>query len=216
LAALIIGGGTQILLICYEIFWLHQSLDTISPYLTEHGVLVGLSLSAIFFVAVSLATPPTERIRLAPFFSDVAKEVFQGKSLEVNRNSPLYREVAGSINQKISGDRAHLNLSIDLQPVQMDSGNIPSVLDWDEYVEHLKTSYSDWYTPTGSHIVYRLSQADMLASIKMVRGDVFQIWLSAEPRLAQIDRQIDELFLSYEETRDSLSEFGLSASPSKS
>ena len=213
LAALIIGGGTQILLICYEIFWLHQSLDTISPYLTEHGVLVGLSLSAVFFIGVSLATPPTERIRLAPFFSDVAKEVFRGQSLEVNRDSPLYREVMESIDQKISGDRAHLNLSIYLQPVGSDSRNISRGLEWDEYVEHLKDTHSSWYTPTGSHIVYRLSQADMLASIKMVRGDVFQIWLSAEPRLAQIDRQKDELFLSYEEIRDSLSEFGLSASP---
>jgi solute:Na+ symporter, SSS family len=216
LAALIIGGGTQILLISYEIFWLHQSLDTISPYLTEHGVLVGLSLSAIFFIGVSLATPPTERIRLAPFFSDVAKDVFQGQSLEVNKNSPLYREVVESIDRKISGDRAHLNLSIYLQSVKSDRRNISSELEWDEYVERLKATHSSWYTPTGSHIVYRLSQADMLASIKMVRGDVFQIWLSAEPRLAQVDRQIDELFLSYEQIRDSLSEFGLSASPSKS
>jgi SSS family solute:Na+ symporter len=213
LAALIIGGGTQILLISYEIFWLHQSLDTISPYLTEHGVLVGLSLSAIFFIGVSLATTPTEKIRLAPFFSDVAKEVFWGQSLEVDRNSPLYHEVMESIDQKISGDRAHLNLSIYLQPVRSDSRNISSELEWDEYVEHLKATHSSWYTPTGRHIVYRLSQADMLASIKMVRGDVFQIWLSAEPRLAQVDRQIDELFLSYEEIRDSLSEFGLTASP---
>ena len=216
LAALMIGGGTQILLISYEIFWLHQSLDTISPFLTEHGVLVGLSLSAVFFIGVSLATPPTERIRLAPFFSDVAKDVFQGQSLEVDKNSHLYREVMGSITQKISGDRAHLNLSIDLQPVHADSEHVPIELEWDEYVEHLKASHSAWYTPTGSHIVYRLSQADMLASIRMVRGDVFQIWLSAEPRLAHVDRQIDELFLSYEEIRDSLIEFGLSASPSKS
>ena len=80
-------------------------------------------------------------------------------------------------------------------------------------MEHLKATHSSWYTPTGRHIVYRLSKADMLASIRMVRGDVLQIWLSAEPRLAQVDRQIDELFLSYEEIRDSLSEFGLSASP---
>jgi solute:Na+ symporter, SSS family len=218
LAALIIGGGTQILLISYEIFWLHKSLDTISPYLTEHGVLVGLSLSAVFFIGVSLATPPTERIRLAPFFSDVAREIFKGQSLEVDKNSHLYREVMGSINQKISGDRAHLNLSIDLQPIHSDGAcaYIPGVLEWDEYVDRLKASHPRWYTPTGSHIVYRLSQSDMLASIRMVRGDVFQIWLSAEPRLAQVDRQIDELFLSYEEIRDSLSEFGLSASPSPS
>ena len=213
---MIVGGGTQILLISYEIFWLHQSLETISPLLTEHGVLVGLSLSAIFFIGVSLATPPTERIRLAPFFPDVAKEVFRGQSLEVNKNSSLYREVMGSINQKISGDRAHLNLSIDLQPAQADGTNIPGEFEWNEYVERLKASHPRWYTPTGSHIVYRLSQADMSASIKMVRGDLLQIWLSAEPRLDQIDRQMDELYLSYEEIGDSVIEFGLRASPSKS
>ncbi len=216
LAALFVGGGTQIILISYEIFWLHQSLDTISPMLTEHGVLVGLSLSAIFFIGVSLATPPTERIRLAPFFPDVANEVFRGQSLEVNKNSSLYHEVMGSIDQKIFGDRTHLNLSIDLQPVQANGAHIPGELEWDEYVERLKSAHPRWYTPTGSHIVYRLSQADMLASIRMVRGDLLQIWLSAEPSVDQIDRQKDELYLSYEEIGDALIESGLSVSPSKS
>ncbi|HWQ18768.1 MAG TPA: hypothetical protein VN455_03250 [Methanotrichaceae archaeon] len=71
------------------------------------------------------------------------------------------------------------------------------------------------YSHTGSHIVYRLSQADMLACIKMVRGDLLQIWLSAEPKVGQIERQKDELYLSYEEIGDALMEFGLSASPSR-
>jgi len=84
-------------------------------------------LSAIFFIGVSLATPPTERIRLAPFFPDVANEVFRGQSLEVNKNSSLYREVMGSINQKTFGDRAHLNLSIDLQVV--DAGRRIKIID---------------------------------------------------------------------------------------
>lgn len=216
LAALIVGGGTQIFLISYEIFYLRQSLDTISPLLTEHGVLVGLSLSAIFFVGVSLATPPTERIRLAPFFSDVADQVFGGQSLQVDKNSAIYRDVIEKIDQMISGDRAHLNLAIDLYPVRADGAHIPGELEWDRYVERLKTAHSKWYTPTGSHIVYRLSQADMLACIKMVRGDLLQIWLSAEPKVDQIDRQKDELYLSYEEIGDALIDFGLSASPSKS
>jgi hypothetical protein len=56
----------------------------------------------------------------------------------------------------------------------------------------------------------------MLASIKIVRGDLHQIWLSVEPRLPQIERQKDELFLSYEEIGDSLIEFGLSTSLTKS
>ena len=56
----------------------------------------------------------------------------------------------------------------------------------------------------------------MSASIKMVRGDLLQIWLSAEPRLDQINRQMDELYLSYEEIGDCVIEFGLCASPTKS
>ncbi len=76
MAALIVGGGTQILLIAYEQFWLRQPLDSISPYLTEHGVLVGLSLSALFFVGVSLATKPESDLKLAAFFPDIAERVF--------------------------------------------------------------------------------------------------------------------------------------------
>jgi SSS family solute:Na+ symporter len=216
LVALIVGGGTQIALILYEIFWLHQSLDTVSPFLTEHGVLVGLTLSAIFFVGVSLATPPTEPIRLAPFFPEVEDRVFTSQSLHVDKNSALYRDVMAKISQKISGDRAHLNLSIDLQPVRADGAHISGELNWDNYVERLKSVQARWYTPTGSHIVYRFSQADMLACIKMVRGDLHQIWLSAEPKVAQIDRLKDELYVSYGEIEDALIEFGLAASPSKS
>jgi SSS family solute:Na+ symporter len=215
LAALIAGGGTQIILISYELFWLKQPLDTISPLLTEHGVLVGLSLSALFFIGISLATPQTEKIRLAPFFPEVADEIFENQKLQVNRNSTRYRDVIGKIDQKISGDRAHMDLTFDLQPVQADGAHISGELRWDDYIERLKAVHPRWYTPTGSHIVYRLSQADMLAGIKMVRGDLHQIWLSAEPKLNQIERQKDELCISYEEMEDALIEFGLTASPSK-
>jgi len=211
LAALIVGGGTQILLISYELFWLKLPLDTISPYLTEHGALVGLALSAISFIGISLVTPPTERIRLAPFFPDVAETVFGDESLHVDRKGSLYREVASKISQKAAGDRAHLHLYIDLSPVKADGAHIPGDLDWDGFVEALKITYKSWYTPTGSHIVYRLSQADMLGCIKMVRGDQSQIWLSAEPRVNQVERQKDELFLSYGEIENVLLEMGLTA-----
>jgi SSS family solute:Na+ symporter len=215
LAALIAGGGTQIILISYELFWLKQPLDTISPLLTEHGVLAGLSLSAIFFIGISLATPQTEKIRLAPFFPEVADEIFENQKLQVNRNSTRYRDVIEKIDQKISGNRAHMDLAFDLQPVLADGAHISSELRWDDYVVRLKAMHPRWYTPTGSHIVYRLSQADMLAGIKMVRGDLHQIWLSAEPKINQIERQKDELYISYEEMEDALIEFGLTASPTK-
>ncbi len=216
LAALIVGGVTQILLISYEIFWTRQPLSAVFPQyadlLTEHGVLVGLILSALFFIGVSLATPPTEKIRLAPFFPDVAEGVFGGEAPNVDRKNSRYREVLAEIEEKVSGDRAHLNLYMDLRPVRADGAAITGEMRWDDFVVKLKSLHSSWYTPTGSHIVYRLSQADMLACVKMVRGDERQIWLSAEPRLEQRDRQKDELYLAYEEIEDALLDFGLTAS----
>ena len=212
LAALVVGGGTQILLIAYELFWLKHPLDGISPLLTEHGVLVGLTLSALFFVGVSLATKPTEDIRLAPFFSDVAERVFGGGIPPVDKKSSRYKDIISHIECKISGKRAHLNLIVDLVPVRADGAVMPEELRWEPTVKKLKEMHKLWFTPTGSHIVYRLSQADMLACVKMVRADKNQIWISAEPRSEQYERQKDEFFLAYEEIEDALLEFGMTAS----
>lgn len=212
LAALVVGGGTQILLIAYELFWLNHPLDDISPLLTEHGVLVGLTLSALFFVGVSLATKPAEDIRLAPFFPDVAERVFGGGIPPVDKKSSRYKDIITHIECKISGKRAHLNLIVDLVPVRADGAAMPEELKWEPFVKKLKEMHKLWFTPTGSHIVYRLSQADMLACVKVVRADRNQIWISAEPRSEQCERQKDELFLAYEEIEDALLEFGMTAS----
>jgi SSS family solute:Na+ symporter len=213
LAALIVGGGVSILLIFYELFWLEQPLSMAYPQyailLAEHGVLIGLSLSAIFFVGVSLATPRTETIRLAPFFPDMAEQVFGGEGPRVDRKNSRYRDILTKIEEKVTGNRAHLHLYIDLHPVRADGAIIPGEMRWDDFVMKLKSLHTSWYTPTGSHIVYRLSQADMLACVKMVRGDEHQVWLSAEPKLEQIEHQKDELYIAFEELEDALLEFGL-------
>ncbi len=207
-AALIAGGGTQILLISYEQFWLKQPLDSISPYLTEHGVLVGLTLSALFFVGVSLATRPEPDIHLAVFFSDIAEKVFCRDLPRVDRKSERYTGVAMLIEEKVAGERSHLNLAISHGAArEEEQGELP----WERFVAALTQIYPVWFTPTGSHIVYRLSQADMLACVKMVRGDKSHIWLSAEPRREQTERLKDELFLAYGEIEETLAGFGLKA-----
>jgi len=206
LAALIVGGGTQILLISYEQFWYRLPLDTISPYLTEHGVLVGLSLSALFFVGVSLATRPEPDIRLAPFFPDIAEKVFSNDLPRADRGGKRYLAVSSCIEEKTAGDRSHLNLAIEHSLVQ-DSGT--EELSWVGFVKGLTERYPLWFTPTGGHIVYRLSQADMLACVKMVRGDDSHIWLSAEPRSEQGERLKDEIFLAYGEIDEVLAAFGM-------
>ncbi|MDD1761467.1 MAG: sodium:solute symporter family protein [Methanothrix sp.] len=208
LAALIVGGGTQILLISYEQFWYKLPLDTISPYLTEHGVLAGLSLSALFFVGVSLATRPEPDIRLAPFFPDIAEKVFSHDLPRADRDGKRYLAVSSCIEEKTAGERSHLNLAIEHSLVQ-DNG--VEGLSWEAFVKGLMERYPLWFTPTGGHIVYRLSQADMLACVKMVRGDNSHIWLSAEPRSEQGERLKDEIFLAYGEIDEVLAAFGMKA-----
>ena len=212
MAALIAGGGTQILLISYEQFWLKQPLDSISPYLTEHGVLVGLTLSALFFVGVSLATRPEPDIHLAAFFPEIAEKVFSRDLPRVDRESARYMRIAALIEEKIAGERSHLNLAISHAAAsESGRGDAPRGLAWERFVVMIAQKYPVWFTPTGSHIVYRLTQADMLACVKMVRGDKSHIWLSAEPRLEQTQRLKDELFLAYEEIEETLAAIGMKA-----
>lgn len=212
LAAVIIGGGCQIALVSYEKFWLKAPLDTLSPYLTEHGVLVGLSLSAFFFVGISLVTPKPEPTRLAPFFPDVGRDLFGSGALRADRSDVRYREVAAMIEEKLIGDRAHLHLCLNVAPIMTDGGRTEEKLEWDRFVKALTKDRSSWFALTGNDTVYRLSQSDMLASVKMVRGDQLQIWLSAEPRKDLIERQRDEIYVSCEEIKNTLMGLGLTAS----
>ena len=211
MAALVAGGGTQILLVSYEQFWLKAPLDSISPYMVEHGVLVGLSLSALFFVGVSLATRQAEDIRLAPFFTDIAERVFQGDLPRVDRTNPDYLKIASDIEEKSAGDRIHLRLTIEYSRAHEEAGH--QLLMWKPFIEKLQERHPVWFTPTGSHVAYRLSQADMQACIKMVHGTSRQIWLNSEPRLEEGDRQRDELVIAYQEIGEVLLELGLQASP---
>lgn len=211
MAALVAGGGTQILLVSYEQFWLKAPLDSISPYMVEHGVLVGLSLSALFFVGVSLATRQAEDIRLAPFFTDIAERVFQGDLPRADRTNPDYLKIASDIEEKSAGDRIHLRLTIEYSRAHEEAGH--QLLMWKPFIEKLQERHPVWFTPTGSHVAYRLSQADMQACIKMVHGTSRQIWLNSEPRQEEGDRQRDELVIAYQEIGEVLLELGLQASP---
>ncbi|OYV11868.1 MAG: Na+/solute symporter [Methanosaeta sp. ASO1] len=173
-------------------------------------MLVGLSLSALFFVGVSLATKPEPDLKLAPFFPDIAERVFDRILPQADRSGSSYMAVSSRIEEKIAGERSHLDLAIEHSPAQVgDDGQLP----WETLVKGLKERYPLWFTPTGSHIVYRLSQADMLSCVKMVRGDDSHIWLSAEPRLEQGERLRDELFLAYGEIDDVLEALGMRGRP---
>ncbi|HOT07343.1 MAG TPA: sodium:solute symporter family protein [Methanotrichaceae archaeon] len=204
LAAVVVGGGLQIMIIAYESFILKAPVETLFPalgrlgipLLVEHGVLVGLSLSGLCFVGISILTKKPDPMRLAPFFSEVAEAVLGEQIVHVDRSSPDYSLIQSKVEEKVTGARAHLNLKLDLES-EGTEGDYE--LPWDSFVRRLKEDYPRWYTPTGSHIVYRLSHGDMLSCIKMVRGGRSQVWLSSDPAVADVPRERDELFLSAQE-----------------
>ncbi|MCQ8902890.1 MAG: sodium:solute symporter family protein [Methanothrix sp.] len=212
LAAVIVGGGTQIAMIAYEKLVLRAPLDTLSPYLTEHGVLVGLALSASVFIIVSLLTPPADERRLAPFFPDIAAKLFGGAMITVDRENSRYPLIMRMIEERDFGERAHLDLTLKVNPLKADGAQIKGELRWDQLIDDLRSRHPEWYTPTGSHIAYRLSQHDMLACVKLYRGEEMEICLSAEPRLSSRDRFRDEMYLAVEEIEESLLSMGYTTS----
>lgn len=167
-------------------------LETIHPILTGHGVIVGMTISAIVFFGVSLLTKPSSKINLAPFFKEEAEKLARYESKAVSEADKSYSAFLENVDEKVTGERAHLQLNLRA------SGN----LNWHEVTERLKISYPAWITPTGIDSVYRLTHGDMLSCVAITRGSGDRdIWLKAEPTLETVGRQKRELFTAYEELK---------------
>ncbi len=185
LAGLAIGGISQITLIIAEATYIGR-LDAISPLLIEHGVLIGVSLSAISFVGVSLLTPRSDDHRLAPFFSDVAERFL--KKASVDRNDPAYTRFKGEIEGYASGERMHLSAVVKTR----------ETFNWDELVSKLTDTHT-WIAPSGIEVAYRLSSTDMLSCPRIVHGGENQVWIFAEPTMDQVGDIQAEMFAAYRE-----------------
>lgn len=73
-SALVTGGTAQVILVGVDLVktppMAPAYLETIHPALMGHGVILGMALSGIAFVGVSLFTARTSSARLTPFFGD--------------------------------------------------------------------------------------------------------------------------------------------------
>ncbi|MEM2990370.1 MAG: sodium:solute symporter family protein, partial [Halobacteria archaeon] len=108
-AGAVVGFIAQSTLVVLEKMGLYSELFA-NPLMQEHGVLLGLSLSAIAFIGVSLATKPSEETKLAPFFRDVADRLFKREVLEsIDLEDPKFQSIINKLEKKITGGRAHLH-----------------------------------------------------------------------------------------------------------
>jgi len=195
-AGMVIGFIVQVSLVALDLIntppLATNYLESVHPILMGHGVIVGMSLSAIAFFGVSLITKPSSKVNLAPFFEEEAKELSRFETRKINEKDPEYNVFLKNLNEKVTGERAHLQLNL------RTSGN----LSWQEVIEKLKTISPAWVTPTGLDSVYRLTHGDMLACVAVTRGTGERdIWLKAEPRLETLGTQKRELFTAYEELK---------------
>jgi SSS family solute:Na+ symporter len=195
-AGMIVGFTAQVALVVLDYVntppLAPNYLESIHPILMSHGVIVGMSLSAIAFFGVSLMTKPSSRVNLAPFFEEEAEELSRYEAREIDEKDPEYSAFLKNVDENVSGERTHLQLNLRA------SGN----LSWKELVEKIKTVSPAWVTPTGLDSIYRLTHGDMLACVAVTRGTGERdIWLKAEPKLETVDRQKKELFTAYEELK---------------
>ncbi len=137
---------------------------------------------------------------MRPFFEEEAEELARYETKEINEKDPEYSIFLKNVDEKVTGERAHLQINL----------RASENLNWHELIEKLKTVSPAWVTPTGPDSVYRLTHGDMLACVAVTRGTGERdIWLKAEPRLETAGRQKKELFTAYEELKKVLLQKGM-------
>ncbi len=204
LAGMVVGAVAQTALVVIDLantpFRAPPYLETIHPALMGHGVIVGLSLGAVTFFGVSLLTSPSSVVNLAPFFKDEAEKLELHGVEKIDESDPEYKGFLGKIDEKVTGERTHLHLTI----------TASKALDWNRTVEKLKESYPAWVTSTGPDSVYRLTHPDMLSCVSMTRGsEDNEIWIAAEPRVESAKALKRELFTAYGEVSSVLEQIGV-------
>ncbi len=176
LSGLVIGASVQVLLVVTDLVGTAPLappfLESISPLLMGHGVLVGMGLSGAAYVGISLLTPAPEAIHLAPFFEDEAARL-AAVHRRMGETGGAHRGTAhrGGLSRP-DGQRTLIRARLrNGRPIQ-----------WRWLVERLQQADPAWVVTGGLDAVYRLTDPDLLGCIAITRGRTeHDIWLQAEP-----------------------------------
>jgi len=203
MAGLIVGAVAQIsfTIIDYTSTPLQSIafLAPISPLLSNHGVILGMLLSGVAFFGVSLATKPSSLVNLAPFFADEAEKLIK-EEITVPDSDTQYKKLLGSLEKEITGDRASLKLNLEAS----------ATVNWERFVNELKSVHPSWVTPTGVNAVYWLTKGDMLACVSLSRGHTEkEIWFSSEPKTKDVEDASKEFFTAFKQVAEALDNIGI-------
>lgn len=194
LAGLMTGAGVQVLLVVVDLVrtppLAPPFLESLSPLLMGHGVLVGMGLSGAAYLGVSLLTPAPAAIRLAPFFEDEAARLAAAHAAAAETAPTGLEAVSDAIICRPNGARTLIQACLQSgHPIQ-----------WPSLVARLKRSHPAWVNPGGFDAVYRLTDTDLLGCVMITRGRTTRdLWLQAEPRTAVAAARRMELAAAYAE-----------------
>lgn len=157
-------------------------LEGIHPVFMGHGVIPAMAASGLAFVLVSLATRPTEAVRLAPFFEDQALAINpDGKAGLSAPGSGLPGDMAAGMADRMvmrragSRVRVHMDLSVDRD------------IAWDDLMTRLARKNNHWVSYGGNGSLQWVAAEPVFTAVSLNRGETpASLWFEAE---APADRE---------------------------
>ncbi|WP_163335861.1 sodium:solute symporter [Desulfopila sp. IMCC35008] len=168
-------------------------LETIHPILMGHGVIAAMLLSGVTYVAVSLATAPSEAHMLAPFFPKSMQELATltgpvTSSNEILPDNRFYFE-------KTRDDQVYLRLNLD----------IPADLAWEEFLTQVQVNNPQWIAFGNESSLRRCTRPDFLSCASLIRGDLQTVlWLEIEGTICSLQELKKELSDAFHDIHQSL------------
>ncbi len=159
LTALILGGGSYIVLYIGANYagW-NVPLDP---------VVIGLCLSIVSYIVVSLLTPAPKTTQLLGFFEqDAAKYISDWKASGVidQASAESMNFVNTNINVMPEGERTLLQLKYNVE-----GADFSTIESWENYINKLLKNGS-WAWLSGYDVLYKINLVDMLGNVRLARG----------------------------------------------
>jgi len=161
-------------------------LESLHPLLMGHGVIAAMIASGLVYLGVSLATKPSERFRLAPFFSQEAERMVADYT-----TAPYQPTFSTSIStiRSISGNTIYCRVNIERPPQ----------LSWKKTVRALASHYPYWISWCGLEAVRRCTRADFSSVVSLIPGEKqSDCWLEIEGRCdleAELQTELASAFM---------------------
>ncbi len=190
-ASLCVGFGLQVTLVLIDLIktapMAPPYLESLHPLLMGHGVIVAMAFSGAVFVTVSLATEPSQQIRLVPFFPDEGLAFASTMKGGIHPALSQGSGIMDKIDIRYCGTVVRLHLGVEFS----------SEVGWKKLVDKLSASGVNWVRMAGDDSIQRLCRGqsgDFFSSVTVTRGESRSVlWFETEGNgihLAQLKQDI--------------------------